>query len=118
MTQAVDMLEVVAPLFYAVKGDVCCPRTLASPVSGRFVKRAVAEMDTPKVPCKPGAVCIACEADETAGCPQHEGVPRTPRLLCAQCRASLGKFPGAAPPPTPVSGQSKDKIASDPGWRC
>jgi hypothetical protein len=79
MTQAVDMLEVVAPLCYALKGDFCCPRTLASPASGRFVERAVAEMDTPKMPCKPGAVCIACEADETAGRPQHKGVPRTPR---------------------------------------
>ncbi len=76
MTQAVDMLEVVAPLCYAIEGDVCCPSTLASPASVRFVERAVAEMDTPKVPCKPGAVCIACEADETAGRPRHGGVLR------------------------------------------
>ncbi len=48
MTQAVDMLEVVAPLCYVVEGDVRCPSALASPASVRFVERAVAEMDTPK----------------------------------------------------------------------
>jgi len=67
MDPAVGMLEVIAPLCWAMNDNICHSSPPALWTSERVFKRTIDKMAVPEVPCEVRAVCEASGADETEG---------------------------------------------------